>query len=127
MGMLTSNKPVAFIFTRDREKLNPFYRDVLGLNLLHEDPFGTTFALGDGATMRLTTIKDHVPAPHTVLGWRVVDINAAVRMLKDSGVSPIIYPGFGQDELGIWHAPDGKAKIIWFNDPEGNNLSLTAD
>jgi hypothetical protein len=30
----------------------------------------------------------------------------------------------GQDERGIWTAPSG-AKIAWFLDPDGNNLSLT--
>lgn len=127
MGILTTNKPVAFIFTRDREKLKPFYRDVLGLTLLYEDPFGTTFDLGGAAIMRLTTIADHTPSAHTVLGWEVPDIKAAIMALKEKGVSTIIYPGFGQDDLGIWHAPDRKAKLAWFNDPEGNNLSLKSD
>jgi hypothetical protein len=35
-----------------------------------------------------------------------------------------IYEGFGQDALGIWTAPDGKTTINWFNDREGNVLSL---
>ncbi|HRE61512.1 MAG TPA: VOC family protein [Micropepsaceae bacterium] len=126
MGILTTNKPVTFILTRDREKLKPFYRDVLGLTQLYEDPFGTTFALGDGATMRLTTIADHTPGMHTVLGWQVADIKATIKALKEKGVAPVIYPGFGQDDLGIWHAPDGKAKVAWFLDPEGNNLSITS-
>jgi predicted enzyme related to lactoylglutathione lyase len=37
----------------------------------------------------------------------------------------LIYPGFGQDEAGIWNSPDGGARIAWFNDSEGNLLSLT--
>lgn len=31
---------------------------------------------------------------------------------------------FEQDELGIWTAPDGSAKVAWFEDPDGNLLSL---
>jgi predicted enzyme related to lactoylglutathione lyase len=31
----------------------------------------------------------------------------------------------GQDELGIWTAPDGGAKVAWFSDSEGNVLSLS--
>jgi predicted enzyme related to lactoylglutathione lyase len=34
------------------------------------------------------------------------------------------YDGMGQDALGIWTAPDG-ARVAWFLDPDGNNLSLT--
>jgi predicted enzyme related to lactoylglutathione lyase len=30
----------------------------------------------------------------------------------------------GQDKNGIWNSPSG-ARIAWFNDPDGNTLSLT--
>lgn len=36
-----------------------------------------------------------------------------------------VYEGFGQDALGVWTSPDGKAKVAWFNDTDGNVLSLT--
>ncbi len=35
------------------------------------------------------------------------------------------YPGFGQNDLGVWTSPGGSTRIIWFNDPEGKGLSLT--
>jgi squalene-hopene/tetraprenyl-beta-curcumene cyclase len=41
------------------------------------------------------------------------------------GVEFLVYPGFGQDADGVWSNPGGGAKICWFNDPDGNNLSLT--
>jgi hypothetical protein len=31
----------------------------------------------------------------------------------------------GQDELGIWSSPDGRTKLAWFADPDGNVLSLS--
>ena len=31
----------------------------------------------------------------------------------------------GQDSRGIWTAPDGSCKAAFFNDPDGNGLSLT--
>jgi predicted enzyme related to lactoylglutathione lyase len=45
--------------------------------------------------------------------------------LVAKGVEMLIYPGFGQDAQGIWNSPDGGARIAWFNDSEGNLLSLT--
>jgi hypothetical protein len=30
-----------------------------------------------------------------------------------------------QDELGIWAAPGGGAKVAWFKDPDGNTLSIS--
>ena len=57
-------------------------------------------------------------------GWQVNDIAATFRELTAKGVKFMVYPGFGQDQLGIWSAPGGGAKVAWFNDSEGNNLSL---
>ncbi len=53
------------------------------------------------------------------------DIVAAVRALRDKGVTFNIYVGFGQDDLGIWTAPISGDRVAWFLDPDGNNLSLT--
>lgn len=114
---------VAFVFTADRAKSKPFYREVLGLPMLAEDPFAVTFDLGGGATLRLTDIEGHMPSPHTVLGWRVDDIRAAMADLRAKGVEFAIYEGFGQDAEGIWRSD--VARIAWFHDPEGNNLSVT--
>ncbi len=116
--------PVTFILTADREKAEPFYRDVLGLTLVVRDDYATTFDL-NGTPLRLTTVEGHKPGPHTVLGWNVPDIAATAQALKARGVSFEIYEGFGQDADGIWHAPDRDVKIAWFLDPEGNNLSIT--
>lgn len=32
--------------------------------------------------------------------------------------------GLGQDELGIWTSPDGKLRVAFFSDPDGNVLML---
>lgn len=122
MTLPASATPVTFVLTADRAKTLPFYRDVLGLTLTGEDDFAATFDLGSGATMRLTTIPDHTPGMHTVLGWEVTDIRAAMAALRAKGVKFEVYEGFGQDEHGVWSFQD--THLAWFNDPEGNNLSL---
>ncbi len=116
--------PVTFIVTRDREKAKAFYGDVLGLPQTGEDPFATTYDLA-GVPLRLSSVEDHKPGMHTVLGWNVPDIVATIAELKSRGVEFAIYEGFGKDENGIWAAPGGSAKVAWFNDPDGNNLSVT--
>lgn len=115
---------ITFIHTRDREKSKAFYRDVLGFSITADDPFGTVVDL-NGIALRITLIENHTPNPHTVLGWQVQDIAASIDALAAKGVKMIIYPGFGQDEKGIWTSPDGKAKVCFFHDPDGNGLSLT--
>jgi len=75
--------------------------------------------------LRITQIEGFTPSPHPALGWQVSDIQDCIRTLTARGVTMKIYEGFGQDELGIWHAPGGTAQIAWFEDPDGNLLSLT--
>jgi catechol 2,3-dioxygenase-like lactoylglutathione lyase family enzyme len=121
---LTGKNAVTFVLTPDRPRAQAFYSDVLGLLLLREDPFAAVFDLGGGTVLRLTDIDAHTPSPHTVLGWQVSDIGAMMAALRARGVHFIEYPGMtGPD--GLWKAPDGSAKVCWFNDPDGNNLSLT--
>lgn len=122
--MLASVQAVMMVHTGDRAAAVPFYRDTLGLRLIAEDDFAAVFDL-NGAVLRLSDVAGWVPHPHTVLGFAVPDIAEAVRALAARGVTFLMYDGFGQDAAGIWTAPDGSAHVAWFNDPDGNNLSLT--
>lgn len=121
---LAGSKPVTFVITRDRRVAEAFYGDTLGLTRLAGDDFAAVYDLA-GVPLRLTEVPDHTPQPHPVLGWQVTDIVATVQALTGKGVSFNIYDGMGQDALGIWTAPDGSAKVAFFNDPDGNGLSLT--
>jgi catechol 2,3-dioxygenase-like lactoylglutathione lyase family enzyme len=126
MTLPSQTTALGFILTADRSRSKVFYSDILGFPLLFEDPFGAVFDMA-GLKVRLTDIADHVPMPHTVLGWTVPDIRTVSLALQKKGVSFEIYPGFGQDDLGIWTSPDGMARINWFKDPDGNVLSLTQE
>ena len=125
MVSLAAAQPVSFILTADRAAAKPFYAGALGLPILSEDDFAVTFALAGGATLRLTDLPDHAAQGHTVLGWAIDDIAAAVAELRGRGVSFRIYEGFGQDAQGVWTPPGGGARVAWFTDPDGNVLSLT--
>ena len=119
---------MAMVSVRDRLRARAFYADVLGpvlgIGAPAIDGFGDQFPCGDGY-IRLTELPDWQPGPHPVLGFRVDDAAASVASLVAAGVDMLIYEGFGQDALGIWHAPGGSARVAWFNDSEGNLLSLT--
>ena len=121
---LAGARPVAMITTASRKAAEPFYADALGLPHKGDDGFAALFDL-DGVTLRLTEIPGHMPPAHPVLGWQVDDMEATVAALAAKGVVMTVYPGMGQDEKGIWTAPDGSAKVAFFNDPDGNGLSLT--
>jgi catechol 2,3-dioxygenase-like lactoylglutathione lyase family enzyme len=121
---LADARPIAFIVTRDRKAAEPFYGETLGLRRLPGDDFAAVFDLA-GMKLRLTEVPDHTPSPHPVLGWQVPDIEAAVQAVAAKGVDMNIYQGMGQDDLGIWTSPDGASRVAFFNDPDGNALSLT--
>jgi len=121
---LTSAKPIAMITTANREKAEAFYGETLGLQRLPGDAFAALFDLA-GVPMRLTEVPGYTAAAWPQLGWEVDDIEAAVTALTAKGVTMNIYEGLGQDPRGIWTAPDGACKVVFFNDPDGNGLSLT--
>jgi catechol 2,3-dioxygenase-like lactoylglutathione lyase family enzyme len=123
-SMLGSQKIMAFVATRDPERAKAYYRDALGLRLLQEElPFALVFD-ANGIMLRVTIVREHQAAPYTVLGWEVADIAATAKKLVEAGVQLARYPGMQQDQLGIWTAPGG-AQVAWFQDPDGNVLSIT--
>jgi catechol 2,3-dioxygenase-like lactoylglutathione lyase family enzyme len=124
MGILEAAKPAIIICTRDRARATTFYRDILGLLLASEDNFASVFSLG-GVTLRVSAVPDFTPHEHTILGFRVEDVPAAVKALRQKGVTCNIYPHFHQDELGILAIPGGTVQVAWFKDPDGNVLSVT--
>jgi catechol 2,3-dioxygenase-like lactoylglutathione lyase family enzyme len=123
MSFPASAKTMSFIITRDLERAKKFYSETLGFTQTGEDPFAAVFDL-NGVMLRITPIKDHEPSAHTVLGWEVADIEAEVKALTARGIAFNRYDGFEMSELGIWKSPDGAARVAWFLDPDGNNLSL---
>jgi len=124
MTIPTSAQVMTFIITRDRDRAKAFYHGILGFALTHEDDFAAVLDL-NGIALRISTVRDHTPQPHTVLGWTVENIEEVAKTLRDKNVPFNIYDGFGQDELGIWSPPGSQTKVAWFKDPDGNVLSLT--
>jgi catechol 2,3-dioxygenase-like lactoylglutathione lyase family enzyme len=121
---LADARPIAMINTNDRKAAEPFYADTLGLRRKGDDGFAALFDLA-GVTLRLTEVPGYSAPLHPVLGWEVPDIEAAVSALTAKGLAMNVYEGLGQDERGIWTAPDESCKVAFFNDPDGNGLSLT--
>jgi len=77
-----------------------------------------------GAMLRIQKVRAFTPQPFTALGWPGPDIAAAVDALVAKGVRLARYDSLPQDERGIWTTGNGD-RICWFQDPDGNTLSLT--
>jgi len=121
--MLSSCEVISFVATAKPTEARRFYQEILGLRLVADEPFALVFD-AHGVMLRVSRVHELIPAPYTVLGWKVADISAAVKELEARGVAFERYEGFDQDDLGIWASPSG-AKVAWFKDPDGNTLSLT--
>lgn len=121
--MLGSEALVAFGATADPGASKPFYEDVLGLDLVVDEPTALVFD-AQNATLRLSKVESVTPPDHTVLGWDVDDIASVVESLTDAGVELARYDELPQDEQGIASFPDG-TRVAWFEDPDGNTLSVT--
>ena len=120
--MLSDASLVAFVATRDLDVSHAFYADVLGLERVEASAYANVYRT-HGAELRVTR-AEATPAAHTVAGWTVPDIDAAVRELGARGAVFQRYEALDQKPSGIWTSPSG-ARIAWFKDPDDNTLSLT--
>ena len=121
--MLGATKIIAFVPTRDSARARSFYEGVLGLRFVKDDGFAMVLD-ANGIMIRVTKAPEFKPAPFTILGWQVSEIEKIVEALTKKGVHFERFGFFEQDPLGIWTAPSGD-KVAWFKDPDGNVLSVS--
>ena len=121
-GLATANV-MTFIAAKDAAASRDFYENVLGLKFESEDDWGIVFDL-NGTMLRMQKNVDFTPQQFTVLGWQVDDIAAKMAELREKGVKFEQYPWMPPESDGVMEFPGG-AKVAWFLDPAGNNLSLT--
>jgi methylmalonyl-CoA/ethylmalonyl-CoA epimerase len=104
------------------EEATRFYRDVLGLNLLFEAPPGLSFFDCSGVRLMLTT-KQGAEDDHktSVIYYRVRDIDAAVKALKQKGVSFVREPQMTakMDDHELW--------IGFLRDPDNTLIGIMAE
>jgi catechol 2,3-dioxygenase-like lactoylglutathione lyase family enzyme len=120
--MKTLDNVIAFIPTKNADQSKAFYQNNLGLSFVSDDQFALVFNMGQ-TMLRVVRVQDFTPAPFTILGWEVPNIEESVRDLSSKKISFERYPWLDQDELGIWKSPSG-SRIAWFKDPDGNVLSV---
>ena len=117
------SKFVGFAITTKPEEAKSFYTGKLGFTFVRDDGFALVFD-AHGTMLRVSKMREFIPAQYTVLGWEVEDIVRAASVLKERGVTFERYPGMPQDENAICTFPGGN-RVAWFKDPDGNVLSLS--
>lgn len=124
--MLATSPIIGLVPARDAERARAFYEEKLGLAFLSDDGFAIVMQVS-GSLLRIVRMGEFTPVPYTILGWEVEDMEATVSALTEAGVAFARYPFLPPDQidaLGIWTTPTG-SKVAWFQDPDGNTLSLS--
>lgn len=121
--MLSSGKVIGFVPTKDSKQARSFYEGKLGFQFVSDDQYALVMKAG-GTMLRIGKAGDFTPAPYTVLGWEVQNIEAMVNWLSGRGVAFEMYPFIQDRDRGIWTTPTGD-KVAWFKDPDGNVLSVS--
>ena len=124
MTLSQTATPVTYVYVTDRARAVDFYTGKLGFTVRTSGHHGDTLDMGR-SLLHLTQMADHKAGMHPVVGWEVADVPAVVAALKARGVAMTVYEGMGQDETGVWSAPDGSTQLAWFPDPDGNVLMLS--
>jgi catechol 2,3-dioxygenase-like lactoylglutathione lyase family enzyme len=123
LQMLASSKIIGFVPTKDSVKARGFYEGILQFQFVSDDMFALVMRAGE-TMIRIGKAQDFTPAPYTVLGWEVSNIEEVAKWLQKRGVTLEKFPFVQDKELGIWTTPNGD-KVAWFRDPDGNVLSVS--
>ena len=124
MGVLNDSPVFPILLAKDLDAAKAFYLDLLGLELIRENP-GDRIVVrtGGGTQIAITLSTIGTKDSQTQLAWRVPDIHAAVAELRARGI-----------RIEEYRAPDpvttngvadmGHSWAAWFIDPSGNALAV---
>ena len=124
MGVLNDHLVFPILLSKDLDATRRFYRDVLGLEVLREDPDDRiVFRTGGGTQLAVTLSTIGTRDTQTQVAWRVPDIRAAVAELRGRGVriEEYVAPDPVTDD-GV--ADMGHSWAAWFIDPSDNVLAV---
>ena len=122
--MLGDHPVFPILLSTDLAASRTFYHDVLGLEILREDP-GDRIVLrcGDGTSLAITSSTVGTSDGQTQIAWRVPDIHAALDDLRARGVRIEEYTA--PDPVTVDGIADmGHSWAAWFIDPSRNVLAM---
>jgi len=124
VGVLNDHPVFPILLSKDLDATRSFYRDVLGLEVLREDPGDRiVFRTGGGTQLAVTLSTVGTSDTQTQLAWRVPDIHAAVAELRGRGVRIEEY--VAPDPITVDGIADmGHSWAAWFIDPSDNVLAV---
>jgi len=126
--MLSQHTPVATLPTRDLAKARAFYEDRLGFTPERESVAGVSYKSGDAmvfvyqseyaGTNKATAVSFDVPLPA---------FDDEVQALREKGVSFMTFEAEGLEwNEGVASMMGEDMKSVWFTDPDGNVINVSA-
>lgn len=129
--MFKNNEVFSGSSVDDLHAAKQFYGDVLGFEIHEFGEMGFGLKFAGGGEHFFYPKEDHQPATFTVLNFKVDDIDAAVKQLKEKGVQFEQYhrEDLPQDADGVMRglSADMGPDIAWLKDPAGNVLSIVQE
>lgn len=123
--MLGDKEVLSNVAVKDLEESKKFYKDVLGLKMMGETPFGILFSSGKrDARLFIYQAPTAGSGKATIASWEVEDIQAVVKDLEKHDVKFEKYDFPGAKHEGHVHIMGGM-QGAWFRDPSGNILGLS--
>ena len=119
--MFSNSELQTIVWTSNADKAKHFYSNVSGLRFIKTSHGALVYDV-NGGCLRVSPVPSTGPSEHTVLGFSIPDIHAAVRRLDAHGIELERFPGFAQGDNHILNISNGD-KVAWFRDPDGNLLS----
>lgn len=122
--MLSDSPVFTILLSTDLDASRAFYRDILGLELLREDPDDRiVFQCGGGTQFVVSKSTTGTSDTQTQMAWRVADLPAAVADLRGRGVKIEEYQA--PDPVTVDGIADmGHSWAAWFTDPSRNVVAM---
>ena len=121
--MLSDYPVFPILLSKDLDATRAFYRDVLGLEVMREDPDDRIVFRSGGGQLVVTKSTVGTSDTQTQMAWRVPDIHAAVAELRGRGVRIEEY--VAPDPVTTDGIADmGHSWAAWFIDPSRNVLAV---
>ncbi len=121
--MLGEHPVFPILLSKDLDASRSFYHDVLGLDIMREDPDDRIVFRSAGTQLAVTLSTVGTKDTQTQMAWKVPDIHAAVAELRERGVRIEEYTA--PDPVTVDGIADmGHSWAAWLIDPSGNVLAV---
>ncbi|HMB72759.1 MAG TPA: VOC family protein, partial [Gammaproteobacteria bacterium] len=97
--MFSDAKLQSIIWTSQVPVAERFYSGVLGLSLRARSDGALVYNVG-GSDLRVAPVPSTEPSAHTVMGFAVADVDAAIAYLADHGVAIERFTGMPHSDNG---------------------------